>query len=104
MAKRKIYDMPVRNPEDDPFREIREAARAKVVREAQQRTMVPDPSLDIEIARRVDALGEPYKTEFYRMREQAIVSRRDDEPLSQQDIDLMNLSALERSAAFREGK
>lgn len=101
MTKRTIYDLPVRNDEDDPYREIREAARAKLAREAREETMKCNPEHEAEIMRRLDALGEPYKTDFLRMRELSLQSRRDDDPLSQQEIDLLNLQAMERSAAFR---
>lgn len=104
MAMRKIYDLPNRKSEDDPHRELREAARAKLVREARGETLKCDPVLESEIMRRLDALGEPYKTDFLRMRELSMQSRRDDEPLSQQEIDSLNLQAMERSAAFRGDK
>lgn len=101
---RKKYDLPIRKPEDDPNREIREAARAKLAREAAEKTMQFDPSHESEIMRRLDALGEPYKADFLRMRELSLQSRRSDDPLSQQEIDLLNLQAMERSAAFRGDK
>lgn len=104
MTMRTIYDMPMRNNEDDPYREIREAARAKLAKEAHEETMKGDPEHETEIMRRLDALGEPYKTDFLRMRESSLRSRRDDDPLSQQEIDLLNLQAMERSAAFRGDK
>lgn len=90
---------------EDPLdRERHDLARVRAAQQAAAENRIYDPDLEADIAGRLDALGEPYKTEFYRMREQSIMSRRDDEPLSQRDIDMLNLSALERSAAYREGK
>lgn len=101
MVERKIYDIPHRNPEDDPYREVRETARKRMVLEAKEKCSVTDLAHEAEISRRLDALGEPYKTEFLRIREESIKNRREDEVFSQQEIDIFNLEAMERSAAYR---
>ena len=102
--RRKTEELRAEIFEDPLERERHDHAKMKAAQQAAVESRIYDPDFEADIARRLDALGEPYKSEFFRVREQAILSRRDDEPLSQQDIDLMNLSALERSAAYRDGK
>lgn len=102
--RRNIAALRAETWEDPLDRERYDLARLRAAQQAAAENRIYDPEHEEDIARRLDALGEPYKSEFYRIREQAILSRRDDDPLSQQDIDLMNLAAMERSAAYREGK
>ena len=72
-----------------------------MVIEAKEKCSITDPVHEAEISRRLDALGEPYITEFFRIREESIKNRCEDEVFSQQEIDIFNLEAMERSAAFR---
>ena len=86
---------------DAPNRDLHEAVRFRMVEEARAKNRVYDPEHEAEISRRLDALGEPYKSEFYRVREISVKTRQENETISQQELDILTLEAMERSEAFR---
>lgn len=81
------------------FEERIEAARQECVAEAASEDSVYDPEFEAEVARRLDILGEPYKSEFYREREAEDKTGRD-EVLSKKQLDMLRLETMEKSAQW----
>jgi hypothetical protein len=79
------------------FRAIFEKAEKEVIDAAKQDNRIYDPAHDAEVARRLDALGEPYKTWFLTAQEKRRLTYRDDDPLSLKEYDLLELQDLERN-------
>ena len=59
-----------------------------------------DSFFEAEIDKRLEKLGETYKSEFYRIQELRQLTRKIDDPLSLFEYKLMDLAAMERSASF----
>lgn len=94
----------LQSKQNDIMGTMYEDARRKLVKEARLKDLVIDPGHEEEIAQRLDKLGEPYKSEFYRMREERKLTIRPDDPLSLKDYDLLDLEAMERNAAYYKEK
>ena len=60
-----------------------------------------NPLTDEVILARLDALGEPYKSEFYRIQEHRKANYSEDDPLSLKQHALLDLDSMEKSAAYR---
>lgn len=75
-------------------------ARSEVVETVALDDSVIDPSHEAEIERRLAALGEPYKSSFYEVREQRRLTRRSDDTISMKEHDLLDLQAMEESKLF----
>ena len=59
-----------------------------------------DPASDKEILARLDALGDPYKSEFFRIWEKRKASYSPEDPLSLKQHALLDLDAMEKSFAY----
>lgn len=70
-------------------------------RNEENEAIIYDPAIEAEIERRLDALGEPYRSEFYRIRDKRYLTRRPNDTLSLYDYALLDLKAMEKSAAYR---
>lgn len=75
---------------------ICDTIREEMVEDARLEDAILDPEHEAEIKRRLDALGEPYKTWFCKAREKRMLTRQSDDPLSMKDYDLMELQSMER--------
>ena len=69
----------------------------EMVDDARRDDDVYDPTHEMEIARRLDALGEPYKTWFLTAHEKRRLTRREDDPVSLKQYDLWDLQDMERA-------
>ena len=61
---------------------------------------VYDSGFDAEITDRLEALDELSRSEFWRLMEKRKLTHRQDDPLSLKDYALLDLQAIERSAAY----
>lgn len=77
-------------------------ARQQLSEEAKMKNSIYDKEHELEIERRLNKLGEPYKTEFYRIREVRRLTYAQDDILSLKDHDLLDLESMERSASFSQ--
>lgn len=85
-------------------RQVHDRVRREVIETATLDDAVIDPSHEAEIERRLNVLGEPYRTWFYQAREKRKLTRRADDPLSLKEYDLLDLQSMEQSKAFSDGK
>lgn len=81
---------------------IHDTIKKEMINEARHEDTVLDPEYEAEIKCRLDALGEPYKTWFYRSREKRILTKRPNDSLSMKDYDLMELQSMERAKMSSE--
>ncbi len=82
---------------DKKTREIVESVRQELSEKAMLDNSTPDPEHEAEIERRLDKLGEPYKLEFYRIREKRKQNPDPNDIFSLKEHDIMDLEAMERS-------
>lgn len=75
---------------------IHDTVEKEMIKAAKHKDTIFDPEYEAEIKCRLDALGEPYKTWFYKAREKRLLTQRADDPLSIKDYDLMELQSMER--------
>lgn len=78
-----------------------EKVRQELKLKAEQENRTYDPANDFEVCGLLQSLSEADRSEFFRVREQSMRNRRDDETFSQRDLDILELQAMQRSAAFR---
>ena len=81
-----------------------EKARQELRAKAEQEDATYDPANDPEVCRLLQSLSIADRSEFFRVREQSIRNRRSDETLSQRELDILTLQAMNRSAAFNRGE
>ena len=81
--------------------DLHEKTRRTLVEEARARDAAYDFSSDAEIMRRLEALDELSRSEFYRLMEKRKLTQRQDDPLSLKDYALLDLQAIERAANAR---
>lgn len=81
-------------------RALVEQAREQITSQSDQEKFIYDLEHEAEIERRLNALGEPYKSEFYRIREERQLTKEPDDILSLKDQELLDLESMERSATF----
>lgn len=74
-----------------------DAALAAGILEAQQEDQIYDPEFEADIKQRLSVLGEPYISEFYRLRDVERLTNKAD-VLSMKRLDLLRLKAMEKSA------
>lgn len=87
--------------DDTETRENVEKVRHELSEQAKLDNSIPDLEHEAEIARRLDKLGEPYKSEFYRMREERKQNPDPNDIFSLKEYDIMNLEAMEKSEHSR---
>ena len=86
--------------DDTKKRELHSEIRKQLINEAQLENSVYDAEHEAEIERRLNKLGEPYISEFYRIREERSLTYNPNDTLSLKDLDLLDLADMERSASF----
>ena len=74
-------------------------ARRELIESATKENSSYNPATDSEVSMLLQKLSQEDRTEFFRVRERSIQDRRDDETLSQRDIDMLTLRAMQRSTA-----
>lgn len=77
-----------------------EKIRQDLLQKSKQENSSYDPMDDPEVSQLLQNLSKEDRSEFFRVRERSMRNRRDDETLSQRDLDILNLRAMQRSAAF----
>ncbi|MCU6720713.1 Ltp family lipoprotein [Porcipelethomonas ammoniilytica] len=88
--------------DDLESRALMEQARKEIVLESEQKKSIYDLEYEAKIKRRLNALGEPYKSEFYRLREERQLTKKTDDILSIKDYELLDLESMEQSATFNK--
>lgn len=79
-----------------------EQIREDIAFDSEQEDFIFDSEYEAEIERRLSVLGEPYKSEFYRLREERLLTKKSDDILSIKDYELLDLESMEQSATFNE--
>lgn len=82
----------------EEYRKMHKDAMNELQEEKNKNDAIYDPKFEKEIEERLSKLGEPYISEFYRNRE----NREKDSVLSDKELDLLNLEAMERSFSYRK--
>lgn len=90
--------------DDTVTREKVEKVRQELSEQAKLDNSTPDLEHEAEIARRLDKLGEPYKSEFYRIREERKLNPDPNDIFSLKEYDIMDLETMERNAAYYKEK
>lgn len=86
----------------EDFKAVLDEVKKGMADAARQENDVYDPSHEAEVARRLDALGEPYKASFLKARDVRRLTRQEDDPISLKEYDLLELQSMERSKEFSE--
>ncbi len=84
----------------EDFKATLDKVEKAVVNTARQDDNVYDPAHEAEVTRRLDALGEPYKTWFLKAREERRLTHREDDPVSLKQYDLWDLQSMERAKDY----
>lgn len=77
---------------------IENEARVALHQEAQKENETYDSEFEQMIKNRLEKLGEPYISAFYRTRDE----RDENEILSNKELDLLTLESMERSYNYRK--
>lgn len=90
--------------DDTETRERVEKVRQELSEQAKLDNSIPDLDHEAEIALRLEKLGEPYKSEFYRIREERKQNKDPNDIFSLKEYDIMDLDTMERNAAYYKEK
>lgn len=102
------HDLPVVNPNKGKglfdSEEERAAVMAKIRQELANKAKEEDrnyaPATDPEVSKLLQGLTEGERNEFFRVHQKSMQDRRDDETMSQREIDILTLRAMKRSSAY----
>lgn len=103
-----MHDLPVVNPnkgkglfdsEEERAAAI-ERARQELIEKAKKENSSYDPVTDPEVSLLLQRLSQGDRAGFFKARERSIRDRRDDETMSQRDMDILTLRAMQRSTAY----
>lgn len=77
-------------------KQILDEVRTDIAKDALLEDSIIDSVHEAEIERRLEVLGEPYKSWFYKGRKERLLTKRPDDPISLKQYDLMELQNMER--------